>query len=273
MAAFTHFPMPNERVITSGTTTIAVMPEINLVSHFQVGDWQVLYRASETGNVKRWGIPLMIPNFGRLKDGLFEEKETTLPMHGFGRNIPWSVVEHTETSIRLQLTSNEATRVSYPYDFVFTSEIVAGEGSLTYMLTMENKSDETMPIAPGFHPYFALDQGKKSRVIVNDLEGFNASTVHWDTSPPDNHYPFKQQASFAFPQQGTLRIAEVPHAGHYLLKEMQVWSEPVTAPDHEFICFEPIVTHENGLNRPQDRINIAPHTQQQITLRLQAQPR
>src|SRR6266436_4447949 len=125
MADFMNFPTPRERVLTYGNTTIGVIPGICLVSHFQVGNWPVLYRPAETGNVTRWGIPLMIPNFSRLKDGIFQEKGTRLPSHGFGRVLPWTVVEQSEASISLQLSSNEHTRESYPYEFVFTSEIVA----------------------------------------------------------------------------------------------------------------------------------------------------
>src|SRR5919109_3206198 len=130
MADFTNFPMPRERVLTSGNTTIGIIPEICLVSHFQVGPWQVLYRPMETGNVKRWGLPLMIPNFSRLKDGIFKEKGTTLPIHGFGRNLPWSVVEQEATRISIQLNSSAATHTNYPYEFTFTATIVAAEEML-----------------------------------------------------------------------------------------------------------------------------------------------
>src|SRR5260370_14906364 len=102
MADFMSFPAARERVLTCGDTTIGIIPDICLVSHFQVGPWSVLYRPTETGNVKRWGLPLMIPNFSRLKDGIFKDKNTTLPIHGFGRVLPWTV------------TGQETTRVSMP---------------------------------------------------------------------------------------------------------------------------------------------------------------
>jgi hypothetical protein len=69
-----------------------------------------------------------------------------------------------------------------------------------------------------------------------------------------------------------LTIAEVPASGTYFLKTMQVWSEPVSPPDHAFVCFEPVVTGEDGLNRPADRLNIRPHERQQIALQLTARP-
>src|SRR5260221_7712138 len=127
-----NFPTPRERFLTYGNTTIGFLPVICLVPLFQVGSGQVLYRPAETGNVKRWGMPLMIPNFSRLKDGIFKEKGTTLPIHGFGRNLPWVVVEIEDTHLAMQLTSSDATRIDYPYEFVFTVNIAVGEGTLTY---------------------------------------------------------------------------------------------------------------------------------------------
>src|SRR5437667_5118308 len=213
MADFMNFPTPREHVLTSGDTTIGVIPELCLASHFQVGSWQVLYRPSETGNVKRWGLPLMIPNFSRLKDGIFQEKGTTLPIHGFGRIMPWTVIEQNASSIAIQLTSNAATRTDYPYEFTFTSRIEAGEGSLTYILTMENRTDEVMPIAPGFHPYFTVAQSLKARVETNGPPGFSASAFQWDTQTPDNPYPFPHSVTLQIPGQGTLTIAELPSDG------------------------------------------------------------
>lgn len=272
MADFMKFPQQREHVLRSGNTHIGVIPEICLVSHFQVGSWPVFYRPGETGNVKRWGLPLMIPNFSRLKDGIFQEKGTTLPVHGFGRLLPWMVLQEDEASIRLQLMSSEATRKDYPYEFTFTVEIVAGEGTLTYTLTMENRSSEVMPIAPGFHPYFTVAQEDKKNLKVDGLPDFAVQEVQWDNRPPDNPYPFPQRVTVDFPHEGRLVIDELPASGHYSLATMQVWSEPASAPDHNFVCFEPVVTSEDGLNRPQDRLNIAPRSQQQIILQLLATP-
>src|SRR5579884_743060 len=153
MAAFMNFPTPRERVLRAGNTTIGVIPDICLVSHFQVGNWQVLYRPMETGNVKRWGLPLMIPNFSRLENGIFKEKGTTLPIHGFGRDLPWPVTQQDERS-----------------------------------LTMEIQSNEKMPIAPGFHPYFTVPQREKSRIASDGPPGFSAQSFDWIEHIPDNPY-------------------------------------------------------------------------------------
>ena len=272
MAEFMDFPTQREQVLRSDDTIIGVIPELCLVSHFQVGGWPVLYRPLETGNVKRWGIPLMIPNFGKLQDGIFKEKGTTLPMHGFGRNLPWTVVSREDTSISMQLSSSAATRGDYPYEFTFTATVAAGEGTLMYTLAMENRGDDVMPIAPGFHPYFGIVQQDKARLITDGPVGFAVSAFQWDSNPPDNPYPFPHQVTLEIPNRGTLVIRELPLKEQYALKTMQVWSEPASAPDHAFVCFEPVVASADGLNRSADRLNIALHSTRQIVWRLQAHP-
>jgi len=272
MATIMHFPTPRERVLTSGNTTAGIIPELSLVSHFQVGSWQVLYRPMKTGNIERWGVPLMIPNFSRLKDGVFKEKGTILPIHGFGRSLPWTVIEQDSSRISIQLTSNAETRCNYPYDFTFMATIVVGEETLTYTLTMENRSDEVMPIAPGFHPYFAVAQQDKVKLVVDGLPDFKAVAFDWETNPPDNPYPFPHLVTVRFPGRGELSIAELPCEARYSLANMQVWSESASAPDHEFVCFEPTVSSEDALNRPADRLNMAPYSSRQTVLQLTATP-
>jgi galactose mutarotase-like enzyme len=272
MTSLMNFPNQREHVLTRGNTTIGVMPALGLVSHFQVGSWQVLYRPMKTGNVERWGLPLMIPNFSRLKDGIFKEKHTTLPIHGFGHSLPWTVVEQDSGSISMQLKSSDATYAHYPFNFTFTATIVAGAETLTYTLLMENQSDEVMPIAPGFHPYFAVAQRDKERLIVDGPPGFKVDAFAWETNPPDNPYPFPHNVTLQFPSLGTLVITELPCDAHYSLANMQVWTEPASAPDHEFVCFEPTVSSEDALNRPADRLNMAPYSSRQIVLQLRATP-
>jgi len=272
MADFMSFPTPREHVLTYGNTTIGVIPEICLITHFQVGSWQILYRPMQTGNIKRWGLPLMIPNFSRLNNGTFREKGTKLPIHGFGRILPWMVIEKDSTHLVMQLTSSEATLASYPYEFTFNVNISVEEGILTYTLTMENHSNENMPIAPGFHPYFTVAQSEKMNVMADGLPEFDARDFDWVDHIPDNPYPFSRHVILRFPGSGTLILAEVPQNGQYALSNMQVWSEPPTKPDHNFICFEPTVGSEDALNRPADRLNIDQHSSRHIVLQLQAKP-
>lgn len=272
MPDYMSFPTSREHVLTCGNTTIAVIPEICLVTHFQVATWPVLYRPIQTGNVKRWGLPLMIPNFSRLNNGTFQEKGTKLPIHGFGRNLPWTIIEKDNTHLVIQLSSSDTTLASYPYEFTFNVNISIEDGRLTYLLTMENRSNEKMPVAPGFHPYFTVAQSEKMNVKVEGISGFEAQAFDWVEHIPDNAYPFPHHVTIQFPGNGTLIVEEIPQNNDYALANMQVWSEPPTKPDHNFICFEPTVGSEDALNRPADRLNIDQHSSKQIVLQLQANP-
>ncbi len=78
--------------------------------------------------------------------------------------------------------------------------------------------------------------------------------------------------TISIPHKGLLTIAELPVDDHYVLKNLQVWSEPPTKPDFTFVCFEPTVGSEDALNRPADRLEIAPGRTQQFVLELRAEP-
>ena len=117
----------------------------------------------------------------------------------------------------------------------------------------------------------ALDK-EKYEITVKGLD-FDPFKIDWDTQPPDNAYPFSHKVELVIPQSGTLTIEEEPIEGSYSLATMQVWSEPTSAPDHNFVCFEPVVTGEDGLNRPKDRLNIPPHTTHKLQLKITAVPK
>src|SRR5258708_28100049 len=138
---------------------------------------------------------------------------------------------------------------------------------------MENHSSEPMPIAPGFHPYFAVTQSEKADVVTSGPPGFATHAFDWVQHIPDNPYPLPHQVTLQLPRGGTLTMSELPQDGSYALANMQVWSEPTTRPDHDFICFEPTVGSEDALNRPADRLNIATRSTGKIVLQLRAQPR
>ena len=109
-------------------------------------------------------------------------------------------------------------------------------------------------------------------MTIEGITDFDVHAFQWETDPPDTPYDFVYTVTAQMPHLGTITIKELPENGQYSLKAMQVWSEPVSKPDHEFVCFEPIVTSEDGLNRPKDRLNIAPRSKQAIVLQLIAQP-
>lgn len=112
---------------------------------------------SESGERKsRGGMHVCLPNFG-------PGGASGLDQHGFGRTLNWEVVSADKSSSTLELR-NPNTRYQ---GLVATLNYVLLDRSLTVTLTTENNGATTMRIAPGFHPYFYIDESDTA-ISVNE---------------------------------------------------------------------------------------------------------
>lgn len=92
----------------------------------------------------RGGMHVCAPNFS--DDKLLNE----LPSHGFGRDKRWEVKDYGKDYLKLELTGLGS------YDEVsFEISYKVLEDGLRTKLTIENKGEKKVPLAPAFHPYFA----------------------------------------------------------------------------------------------------------------------
>ncbi len=92
--------------ISSGATQVRIAPERGgLVTSFSIHNAETLYLDRGTFNDEnkniRGGIPLLFPNAGPLKGGLYN-----LPQHGFARRMPWNVIGQNHNSITLPRNAN-----------------------------------------------------------------------------------------------------------------------------------------------------------------------
>ncbi|WP_100612691.1 aldose 1-epimerase family protein [Confluentibacter lentus] len=106
-----------------------------------------------------WGnyAPNLFPIIGSLKEDtyIFEGKKYSLPKHGFIRgNTDFELHEHTETSLTLKLTYNEATLKVYPFKFEFYMTYKLTDNKLDIIHTVKNLDDKTMYFSVGGHPAF-----------------------------------------------------------------------------------------------------------------------
>ena len=60
-------------------------------------------------------------------------------------------------SITYALKSDIASLTVFPFEFEFTAKFSIIKNGITMELIMKNNSQKTMAIAPGVHPYFAVD--------------------------------------------------------------------------------------------------------------------
>lgn len=114
------------------------------------------------------GMPLCFPLAGRvwhegkvgsyLVDGLGAK---AMPLHGFAFSKKWRVESTTGTGTVLTLQDDELTQAVYPWRFTVRLTFELGPGGLVTQLAIQcdeilpGARGEPMPVAPGFHPYFA----------------------------------------------------------------------------------------------------------------------
>lgn len=113
--------------------------------------------SSDSGETRtRGGMHVCLPNFGPDLSG-------TLRQHGFGRESVWKVTERSASSVQLFLSGGSAV-----YDKL-ESQLTYGltPTSITARLTLHNQGSTALRVAPGFHPYFWLDESETA-VAVND---------------------------------------------------------------------------------------------------------
>jgi galactose mutarotase-like enzyme len=148
------------------SSSLEVVPERGgIITRWQICGQDILYldaaRFADPGLSVRGGIPILFPICGNLPDNafLYQGKTYTLKQHGFARDLPWKVIAQDTSdraSLSIELTSDDATRSVYPFDFrlVFTYRLQGD--TLTIHQSFRNLSAERMPFSVGFHPYFQV---------------------------------------------------------------------------------------------------------------------
>lgn len=113
------------------------------------------------GEDRLWSehAPILFPICGRLPGGKYSYhgRHYELGLHGFARHKEFDVTLVEADRISLILRADEDTRRSYPFDFEFTVSYTLDGDRLIQSAQVRNIGDETMYMAYGAHPGFALD--------------------------------------------------------------------------------------------------------------------
>lgn len=123
------------------------------------------------------GIPLLWPYANRLDEqafyangqkysfdtGLGNTGSDAIPIHGFVRNaVEWRLVEAKANATgatvtgRLDFYRNPRYMKQFPFAHTVTITYRLFDGMLEVRARLDNMSNEPMPVALGFHPYFQL---------------------------------------------------------------------------------------------------------------------
>jgi galactose mutarotase-like enzyme len=123
--------------------------------------------------------PVLFPVVGKLNNNRYsvEGKEYSLPQHGFARDQVFEVKEHTDRSITFSLSSGEATRNIYPFDFQLLIRYTLENARLITSYEVLNKGDRKMLFSIGAHPGFCCPLEKGASFSDHYLEFEHPETL------------------------------------------------------------------------------------------------
>ncbi|WP_100487177.1 aldose epimerase [Sporolactobacillus pectinivorans] len=247
-------------------TFIDISPERGgIVTAFHSDGEDVLFMNQDTlfdtsKNV-RGGIPVLFPIAGQLTDKTYVWKDTVYKManHGLARTRPWTVSKKVNDEMHAELVlsfqSSEETRMSYPFDFEVFLTYTLLDGKLSIGQKISNLSNDSMPVYPGYHPYFNISnktvhlKSKATRYLdyndnqvkpfkgTIDLKGLKESVVLPGGSDG--------RIEVSFNDTKKLVIEQDEHFRYDVL-----WVEG----DQPFVCVEPWTAKTNALNEDPDSL-------------------
>ncbi|MBC8132325.1 MAG: aldose epimerase [Deltaproteobacteria bacterium] len=254
----THHLLDHER-----NAEVVVAPvRGGMVTRFRVGDDDILFLDHATlrdhsQNV-RGGIPVLFPIAGRLTNDRFslDGESVSLGQHGFARNLPWRITYTDGTqaaAITLSVEHSESTLAVWPFRFRLTFRYELRDGALTIQQKYENLDERPMPIHPGLHPYFRVEDWRKREARVN-----TPATRVFDNRTGT-------QAALNAPidlGSGEVDLQLLDHGGTSIrldrpdaLAVELTYDDPATViavwtlPSRGFVCIEPWVRQADALNR------------------------
>ena len=208
--------------------------------------------------------PLLFPVCGRLKSSEYTWGGVRYEMstHGFIGKKAFTTVELAESKITLTASSDDDTRMVYPFDFDFTVSYSLVGDTVRCDYAISNRSPVAMPYMFGLHPGFALPTdggadiedyslfvGKDSIKWIPLQNGAFACQYGEDFPLNDGAYRLNEEQIY---RNDTMIFTEVPPRvklsseknGYSLdmrysenLPYLCIWKEPHN--EARFICLEP----------------------------------
>ena len=121
--------------------------------------------------------PILFPIVGKAPDNtvLVDGKPFEMPQHGFARRSDFRLIEaggEKEAYCLHELTSSDATRAVYPFDFRLTVRHAVKGWHLTVTAEVTNTGTEALPFGFGFHPAFVWPlpgaEGREHSIVLDN---------------------------------------------------------------------------------------------------------
>ncbi len=239
------------------------------------------------------GIPFLGPWANRLDEQAFHANgqryafdmalgnvRGEMPIHGFLTTARhWRLVEAAddETSAwatsRLDFYRQPAWMAQFPFAHTIEMTYRLRDGMLEVATRLHNLSDEPMPVAVGFHPYFQLTDSRRDEWTISV-----GARTHWLLDEQKLPTGETQPIERLFPDPGAVALADHDldevfadlvrdSAGRATLsvkgrrqqldvlfgpnwRSAVVWAPKAGSPaqDRNFVCFEPMAGVTNALN-------------------------
>ncbi|MBR0160513.1 MAG: aldose 1-epimerase family protein [Oscillospiraceae bacterium] len=206
----------------------------------------------ESGNERIWNAdpavwnrhsPILFPFVGRVTNGAYRVNGKEYMMktqHGFARDMVFSCIEKSDSTVVHCLCSSKETLHIYPFPFILTIRHSVSEMTPRQLFvewTIENPGTETMLYSIGGHPGFLIPEGIRKEDCgflfpgKSELFYFNANESGYAT--PWNQHSLILKDAFT-PYQ-----SDVPET--WIFEDQRIDSVTIVMPDRR-----PYVTMECG---------------------------
>ncbi|MGF1678023.1 MAG: aldose epimerase [Candidatus Methylacidiphilales bacterium] len=281
MAATTCFQGQSVVELTSDSARAWIAPQYGArLLRWQVNGTDLLYWPEQPDWSKpakiRGGNPILFPfiarhfHQGNAAQWMDEGTVREMPMHGFARDLPFTIIQQTPDQVLMRLTENECTLSYYPFRFIFDVEIALAHHLLRITFRTTNLSDRPLPCYPGHHFYFPVPAEERNhwRLEIPSLQTARQnpdgsicfhSSDYVQTSLSDRdlidrmHLLEGPQPVRLYHQTGHPRLRfRFDHPNSIPWGAVTTWTEAANSP---FFCVEPwiglpnAIHHQHGLRR------------------------
>ena len=221
----------------------------------------------------RGGIPILFPICGNLNtsSSVFGKDYLQLTQHGFARDLNWDYsFNETEKSLSLFLNQSKKTKKYYPFDFELRIDVTLKINCLEFEINIQNKTDISMPVNFGLHPYFNISDFKNLDFIDNPLNCQNQekntlSNTFNELKEINLGVDLLMYTSGKSAFQDKIFKRQVTLNHPYPFDLGIIWSDP----SRRMICLEPWTSPRNSFIDGSRKIMIPPNNNQKFDASIQ----
>jgi galactose mutarotase-like enzyme len=224
------------------------------------------------GRREVWGssAPIMFPICGGLRDDKFtyNDKEYTLPKHGYAKTSLFEIESRSDSSVTLLHKSSDATKKNYPFDYEFRVVYTLEGKSLKVSYDVKNLTDGEMYFSVGAHEGYYTPEGIEDYDVIFPEEETLSAYVLYGNLLSEQRLPIIKQskvlplydkyftvdalgfkdlksrsATLRNRKNGRALRVDFPNADYFLL-----WHKPASP----YICLEPWAGVQQPVNSSYD---------------------